>query len=61
MKTTMTLAALALTTTLAAEGPPQVRVGEAAPGFRLPDLDGNVVDLEDFRGRYLVIHFGASW
>lgn len=43
------------------DGPPQVRIGDPAPGFRLPDLEGNVVDLEDFRGRYVVLHFGTSW
>lgn len=43
------------------DGPPQVRLGDPAPGFRLPDLDGNAVDLEDFRGRFVVLHFGTSW
>jgi len=58
----VTVAALAGGATLhAEEGPAQVRVGDVAPGFRLQDLEGKFVDLEDFRGRYLVLHFGTSW
>jgi peroxiredoxin/uncharacterized membrane protein YphA (DoxX/SURF4 family) len=37
--------------------PRQVRVGEAAPEVRLPDLDGNVVDLAGFRGRKTIVLF----
>jgi methylamine dehydrogenase accessory protein MauD len=36
------------------EGP---KVGELAPEFRLPDLAGNEVSLEDFRGRETLILF----
>lgn len=36
-------------------------IGEAAPGFELEEVGGGTVGLAALRGRYLVIHFGASW
>jgi len=36
-------------------------LGEPAPAFSLPTLDGETFDLADQEGSYLVIHFGASW
>lgn len=37
----------------------QVRLapGDPAPAFSLPDADGNVVSLDDFRGRKVVLYF----
>ncbi|THD68932.1 TlpA family protein disulfide reductase [Robertkochia marina] len=32
-----------------------------APSFELEDLNGNRVSFEDYRGKYLVIHFAATW
>ncbi len=32
-----------------------------APDFRLPDLDGRMVRLSDFRGKWVVIDFWGSW
>ena len=32
-----------------------------APAFSLRDLDGNVVTLESFRGKSLLVHFWATW
>lgn len=32
-----------------------------APSFELEDLDGNRVNFEDYSGKYLVIHFAATW
>jgi hypothetical protein len=36
-------------------------LGRAAPSFRLNDLEGRTVSLEALRGRFVVLHFGASW
>ena len=36
-------------------------VGDPAPGFELPSLDGEQVTLTDFRGKLVVLHFGAGW
>ena len=38
-----------------------VNVGERAPGFTLPALDGSPVGLSDYRGKKLVLFFWASW
>lgn len=32
-----------------------------APGFELPDLSGNKVALEDFRGKVVLINFWTTW
>ena len=43
-------------------GPPdQPMLRHPAPTFRLKDLTGKVVSLEGLRGRFLVVHFTASW
>jgi len=46
----------------AAEDPSVAMLGQPAPSFRLEDVrTGEIVSLEDFRGRFVVLHFGASW
>lgn len=35
--------------------------GMDAPIFNLPDLEGNMVSLEDFTGKYVYIDFWATW
>lgn len=35
--------------------------GRPAPGFRLPDLDGRPTELKAFAGRWVMVHFWASW
>ena len=37
-------------------GPP-VATGDPAPGFTLPDADGNPVSLSDFAGRPVIVYF----
>jgi thioredoxin-dependent peroxiredoxin len=34
-----------------------MKVGRKAPGFRLPDQDGNIVSLADFAGSIVVLYF----
>ncbi len=36
-------------------------VGQQAPSFSLPTLDGQEVALESYRGRPVLLHFWASW
>lgn len=37
------------------------RPPKPAPPFALPDLEGRVRTLEEFRGRILVLFFWATW
>ncbi len=39
----------------------QPMIGQAAPAFVLQSLDGRRVALADFKGKYVVLHFGAGW
>ncbi|MBI2173026.1 MAG: thioredoxin-dependent thiol peroxidase [Candidatus Aenigmarchaeota archaeon] len=34
-----------------------LKAGDRAPGFELPDVNGNNVKLSDFRGQYVVLYF----
>lgn len=34
-----------------------IQEGKAAPAFNLPDQDGNMVNLKDFRGRNVILYF----
>ena len=36
-------------------------IGEAAPAFDLDKVSGGSLSLESLKGRYVVLHFGASW
>lgn len=35
----------------------RLAVGDKAPGFSLPDADGNTVSLDDYRGRQVIVYF----
>ncbi len=35
--------------------------GNPAPAFSLPGLDGKMISLESFRGKYVVVDFWGSW
>ena len=36
-------------------------IGRVAPAFRLPDANGKNISLNQFRGKYVLIDFWASW
>lgn len=37
------------------------QVGELAPDFTLPTLDGEEVSLHDYRGKKVIVFMWASW
>ncbi|WP_344675190.1 TlpA disulfide reductase family protein [Sphingobacterium kyonggiense] len=37
------------------------RIGSIAPDFEQPDANGKMVKLSDFRGKYVLVDFWASW
>ncbi len=39
----------------------QPMLGQMAPSFTLKALDGKTYSLEQLRGKYVVIHFAATW
>ena len=41
--------------------PQTLQVGDKAPSFNLPDEKGETHSLADYKGKYLVIDFWASW
>ncbi len=36
---------------------PRLEVGDTAPAFSLPDADGNIVKLSDFKDRKVIVYF----
>jgi len=42
-------------------GPSAVKVGNAAPKLVLKNLDGKTVNLEDLKGKVVIVDFWATW
>jgi peroxiredoxin len=38
-----------------------VKIGGEAPAFTIPDVNGKMVSLSDFKGKYVFLDFWASW
>lgn len=36
-------------------------IGSVAPNFKLQDLNGKILELKNYRGKYVLIDFWASW
>ena len=34
-----------------------IQEGKVAPAFTLPDQNGNMVNLKDFRGKHIILYF----
>jgi RNA polymerase sigma factor (sigma-70 family) len=47
--------------TLEVEGRRQMAVGDAAPAFDIKTLDGKPLRLADFKGRFVLLDFWATW
>lgn len=39
----------------------RVAIGNEAPAFTIPDIEGTSVSLSDFRGQHVLLDFWASW
>ncbi|MCM8760528.1 MAG: TlpA family protein disulfide reductase [Candidatus Omnitrophica bacterium] len=46
---------------LSACAPRGLRVADAAPDFRLRDINGNIVQLSDHKGKVIILDFFATW
>lgn len=42
-------------------GAAELQLGTAAPGFQLEGIDNKKVVLGDLRGKFVVLHFAATW
>ena len=38
-----------------------VKANQMAPGFVLPDIEGNKRSLSDFQGKFVMLNFWATW
>ncbi len=52
---------LALLILFCATSSAQVKEGQDAPNFTLKNLDGKEISLSNFRGKYVLINFWATW
>ncbi len=60
--TAVAVAVVLVPTWVLLSGQPEVEGAEMAPlDFTLQDMNGNTVNLADFRGRPLIVNFWATW
>ena len=59
MKKILMIAAFALCGFVAAQA--QVKVGDKAPDFAMASINGDTIRLSQFKGKYVLIDFWASW
>jgi len=52
---------IVIRTPIAASDLKQPMIGVLAPSFALKRLDGKTVSLQEQRGKFVVLHFAASW
>jgi thiol-disulfide isomerase/thioredoxin len=43
------------------ESEPMLEIGQPAPSFKLPDLSGQQVSLDQFKGKVVMLDFWATW
>lgn len=55
------LHAASLQPSITALGLSEIPGDRAAPAFRLPDLEGRMVSLEDYRGKVVMLYFWTTW
>ncbi|MEJ2041718.1 MAG: TlpA disulfide reductase family protein [Reinekea sp.] len=55
------LTALLVSVLLAGFVAAEVKVGDAFPSFKIPTLDGKVLDTAQLKGRVVYVDFWASW
>ena len=55
------LAAILVLASFSCKKNPGPQVGDLAPGFTLPDLEGRIHGLDDLRGRVVVLNYWATW
>lgn len=55
------LHAASLQPSITALGLTEIPGDRAAPAFRLPDLEGRMVSLEDYRGKVVMLYFWTTW
>lgn len=60
-KTLAVIAAALVAVSFSCKKNPGPQVGELAPGFNLPDLEGEMHSLADLKGRVVVLNYWATW
>ena len=43
------------------ESEPALKIGQVAPTFKLPDLTGQQISLDQFKGKIVMLDFWATW